>query len=506
MKATKVIVGTLSCLCIGATASMYQPTKVLAVENQVLISVPYVNTIFPAIFGVKGFKTDFEHDKVGAEKWAKEYYKKWNDSLPKEQVDSLKELKDPSSEDYNINITLKFLGGDINNRPIDGKEITERYKKDIEAIDKALNNRAGKTSDKMYVYKDMEIYDFNKMFPEGIVDSSNSNKIDMNKLKDFKKNLSYGISSDYLIVKLAERTGGEEGTLKWRIEIPSGTKTGHLGEDQLVFERNTGLEITNIKVINQQGKEYVRIDAKLVAKDKIDARIKETEVSLNKSWNELFGLPPSTQFIQLRASDRFASSVMEGVRSQINEMVSNVPNHLVRRIVDYMVEKNGKFIFTDNLIRNIPEAYFPQEPTKETLNKYMNEVKGIFNNHNRDLIVRGYSEGSGVIHADNVETLTHEFGHAFDYYLSHLFQLDQQGRAISDYKKFQDIFAKEGNNLTEYGKTSSAEYFAETFMMMHSNNPEIRAEVKQKAPETFKYITDLIEGLKSIPYPPAVQK
>ncbi|WP_341351824.1 hypothetical protein [Bacillus cereus] len=46
----------------------------------------------------------------------------------------------------------------------------------------------------------------------------------------------------------------------------------------------------------------------------------------------------------------------------------------------------------------------------------------------------------------------------------------------------------------------------EAFMMMHSSNPETRAEVKREAPETFKFISDLIKGIVPTPTSIPVQK
>lgn len=509
MKKKSLLGGTLSCLCVGTFFCTYDPTKTWAAENWDPIRNNSMNSYFyavsptaqdmnsPTMLNLDSFKPDFIHDRIGAEKWAEAYYKKWNNSLPSEQIKAIEELKNPASEDYHINDTLKFTNGDVNNRPVDAEfsEKTERYKRDIAAIDKALSNKAGKTSNKMYVYKDMDVFDLNEMLTEQLIDPTHPNKIDMEKLKVFKNNFTYGISSDYFIVNLSEREGGNDGHLKWRIELPAGTNTGHLDGDRLVLQRNTGLEINNVTVINQKGKEYIRIQAKLVIKDKIDERIQTKQLDLNKSWNAALGLPDGTEFIKFEVNDRYASNVIEGAGSIIHEMTSNVPNNVVKKVIDFMLAKNGKFIFTDNYLRNIPEVYAPRTPTSDVLERFQ-AIKGIYNEQNRTLIMKGPSHSIDGGYGMHASTLTHEFGHALDYYIGHIIGLSENS-GISDMAPFKELFNKEGNNLTEYGKTNEQEFFADTFMMMHSSNYEERAEAQEKAPETVKFIDGLIKEINA---------
>ncbi|MED1406566.1 ADP-ribosyltransferase, partial [Bacillus mycoides] len=429
-------------------------------------------------------------------KWAEKYYKKWTGSLTSKQKESLNELKNPASENYNINLLLKYTDGDVNRRPMDASlESTKRYKEDIEAIDQALSNPAGKTTKKIDVYTDMDLFDLNNMDEKELIDPMNPNKIDREKLKIFKANFTYGLSSNYLIADLHEKQSGNNGILKWHIELPAGTNTGYLGNNQLVLQRNTGLEIGEVQVINQQGKEYIRINAKLVNKDAIDKKILMAQSKLNQSWNGLLKLPANTEFFKFEVNNRYASSITEGALPTIHEMMSNIPNNLVQKVAGFMLEKNGKFVLTDKFIRNIPEAYYPRNPTSEVLDRY-DGSKGIFNEQNRTLIMSAPSTSIDGDHGMSARTLTHEFGHAVDYYIASIIGL--KGRmACSDLPVFKDIFQKDGNNLTEYGKTNAQEFFADTFMMIYSNNPNERTEVLQKAPETFKFINTLIQEINS---------
>lgn len=429
-------------------------------------------------------------------RWAEKYYKKWMGSLSSKQKESLNELKNPASEEYNINLLLKYTDGDVNRRPLDVSiESTKRYKEDIEAIDQALSNPAGKTANKIDVYTDMDVFDLNNMDEKELIDPMNPNKIDREKLRIFKTNFTYGLSNNYLIVDLHEKQDGNTSILKWHIELPAGTNTGYLGNNQLVLQRNTGLEIGEIQVIDQQGKEYIRINAKLVNKDVIDTKIQMAQSKLNQSWNSLLKLPVNTEFFKFEVNNRYASSITEGALPTIHEMMSNIPNNLVQKVTNFMLEKNGKFILTDKFIRNTPEAYYPRKPISDVLDRY-DGIKGIFNEQNRTLIMTAPSTSVEGDHGMSVRTLTHEFGHAVDYYIASIIGMKER-MACSDHPLFKGIFQKEGNNLTEYGKTNAQEFFADTFMMIYSNNPNERTEVLQKAPETFKFINNLIQEINS---------
>nr|AQM56943.1 Vip2Ac-like protein 1 [Bacillus thuringiensis] len=492
MKAKNVLVGALSCLCVGTAFSTYQPTKAWATMSG--MDTPLVSPMFASDL----FKPDFAHDKIGAEKWAMEYYKKWTNSLSSTHIKSIEELKSPAKPgEYDINRELKATGGDINRRPIDQEgqtkeqEKTDRYKKDIDTIDKALSNKEGKTTNKMYVYKDMKLSDLNTIKDNDLIDSMHPNRIDAEKFKDFKNNFNYGLSSDYLIVNLSEREGGDNGILKWRIELPAGTNTGHLDEDRLVLQRNTGLEINNVTIINQKGKEYIRINAKLVAKGKIDVKVKTAEADLNKSWNEILNLPEGTEFIRFEVNDRYASSVTEGAQFMLHELANNVPNNIIKNVVEYMVEKKGGFIFTDNGLGNLPESYYPEDPTKPLLD-YHNDSKGIYNSENGILILNGILKSINGDAGMSSGPLKHEFGHALDNFAAkHI----GSNANISDDPKFTNIYFKEFHQLTPYAKSNEQEFFAEAFRMMFSTDPKEREQVETKAPETFKFISNQINQI-----------
>ncbi|PFR53289.1 hypothetical protein COK29_30400, partial [Bacillus cereus] len=91
----------------------------------------------------------------------------------------------------------------------------------------------------------------------------------------------------------------------------------------------------------------------------------------------------------------------------------------------------------------------------------------------------------------------HEMGHVLDCYAHNkLMAPSNEFVEITSMPDFQEIFKKEGDNLTEYGSKNPAEFFAEAFYMLTAKDPEALNSLKANAPETYKYLVDLISKLK----------
>lgn len=495
MKGKRIVVGTLMLVCLSPLFTMYPSTDIWAMNDKE--GVPILRAGSSELF-----KPDFARDKVGAEKWAKEHYKKWGNLLKNSDEKVINELKEPAdSKIYDINETLKKTGGDIYRLPNmkdEEKEIIKKYEDDLKRIDRVLRLEEGKLVNKTYIYKDMKLPTFNEVPEKDFKDPFNPNKLDMIKVQKLKNYFEYGIFSDYLIGNLSEREGGDSGLLKWRIELPAGTNSGYLGEDQLFLKMNTAVEIKDVKVINQKGKEYIRIEAKIVPLGDIDAKVYREELKLQESWNSRLNIDSTKKFIQLQLDGRFASSITGGVDHLIQVLWNQVPQNLVQKVTNSMSEVGGKIVFTDTSLSYMQDAIFPQFQTANNVD-FFKDIKGVYNPFNRTMVYDGVS-GTGNEDAEgkkkdvygmDVETFIHEFGHAVDYFYGDGNR--HNPKAASDTGKFQEIFKKEGNNLTEYGNNDSGEFFAEAFRMMFSSDSRDKEKVETKAPETFKFINKLIQ-------------
>lgn len=446
---------------------------------------------------VRGF-TDFKADKERAEKWAKESYHKWKEKLTKEEQKSMEILKNPidnQQEFYDINTTLKAFGGDVERRPIDQghRPKTERYKKDIKNIEEALKRKEAKLNTNLYVYKNINFADFAEMNEKDFKNADGT--INREKFKELKFNLSFGKNQEFTTVDLSETQGKDSGLLKWRIKLPKGTPTGHINENQLVLDRDIGLEVTDSRIITQKGKEYIRVEADLVPKEKIDKKVRENVTKLNGEINQLLEQPSETEMIEFRLHNLAGSVISEQGRELFRDVGSQIDNEILKKVSHFMSEKGGKIIIADITPAAIKESFEPLDQTEANLD-YLMTAGGVYNKFNKTIVLdakNSFKYGAKLDSGDFI----HELGHATDYYAGELVS-PGKNVSISGSSGFKKIFDVEKNNLTEYAKTNHREFWAEAFRLMHSKNPEDIKFVKEHAPQTYEFISKVLQVIRNL--------
>ncbi len=288
-----------------------------------------------------------------------------------------------------------------------------------------------------------------------------------------------------MIVDINERPALDNERLKWRIQLSPDTRAGYLENGKLILQRNIGLEIKDVQIIKQSEKEYIRIDAKVVPKSKIDTKIQEAQLNINQEWNKALGLPKYTKLITFNVHNRYASNIVESAYLILNEWKNNIQSDLIKKVTNYLVDGNGRFVFTDITLPNIAEQYTHQDEIYEQVHS-----KGLYVPESRSILLHGPSKGVEL--RNDSEGFIHEFGHAVDDYAGYLLDKNQSD-LVTNSKKFIDIFKEEGSNLTSYGRTNEAEFFAEAFRLMHSTDHAERLKVQKNAPKTFQFINDQIK-------------
>lgn len=436
------------------------------------------------------FKSDFQHNKKSAEEVSKQFWKPWTDTLTNPQKEALENINKPT-DSKDINSVLDIYGENTNLLPVDFPEENNEVKENINNIDEALTSSLTKIPQTTVVYLTIAGEDFNDT---NYRPSNNSKKIDRDKVKSLSSNFKYGISEKYMKVSLSENKNDDSGEFKWRIEVPKGTNMGYLNPDSLILQRGIGLDQINLSVIEQNGKEYIRVNAKLVSKQKINQQIIVEKSKLNNSWNKTFGMPAETEFIDFRLNNQNASLVVLQANSLLNELRVNVPNRILKRVFEFMREKDGKIIFTDSNMVGIKEGINPLSQTSKTLQENF-FAKGLYNRENRTIIFKGASTSINGLKGMQCDDFIHEFAHALDYYVGKMI-FSKPNVTLSDSLGFQDVFNAEKNKLTEYAKINHHEFWAEACVQYFSNKPEIREKFKVDASETFNFIDEIIQELK----------
>lgn len=439
---------------------------------------------------------DFKNDKEEAEKWAETAYSKWKKDLKKEEVKSLEVLKNPIDDEeevYDINGTLKLFGGDVTKRPIGGEEKTERYLKDLKNIEEALQRKEGKLKNALYVYKNDSLSNFANI--DDSLFQNSDGTLNKEKVKELKDNITSGINNEFLICDISDTPNKKNELIKWKIEVPKGTASGHLSENNLVLDRNLGIEVKNVRIVIQKGKEHIQIDSKVVPGEKIEQRNRELSKQLNMEIVDLLNLPTNTNFLDLRFLGLSGSVVSGQSRELLQNLASQVDNRGLGKVIKFMTEKNGKLIILDSNLVSAKESLGLLDATEENLREIYT-AGGAYRKETRTIIINATNSFKNGAKLDTGD-LIHEFGHGMDYYVGDLLAPGKM-KTISDSQGFNRIYNKEKDNLTQYGKKNTHEFFAEAYRLMHSKNVKDREFVKDNAPETYEFIQQVIETVVSI--------
>ncbi|NBJ47155.1 hypothetical protein C6N01_13155 [Enterococcus faecalis] len=447
------------------------------------------------------YNGDIDHktDKAGAKKWAEEKYKNWEKKISENKKAAIKNvIREKQSDVQKEQLThhLQYLGGDLNNFHVIAGSEQERlkkiYKSDIDYMNRIFNIKEGNIQENMYVYKDispsfMFNLEFGKPdlgFDQKILKSYTT--IDRESFLQLKSDLDYGSYSSYLVTNIAEETGGDN-RIKLRIFVPKGTPSAYDGNNRIIFDKNSRLEFRDLTIITQNGKEYIRINASLVEKSKIDNKIAKEKDQVNREFNlrtGIFGTRESIEFV----FDGMASSIsINEIGKELKIALDVMHPQLARAIFHYThTENGGKVIFTDLPIWALSTSL------KIPIENNQDSASGLYDRKSGNIYIRmPFSLNKHTLNPDSDpahNTIIHEVGHAFDTYYGSI--VGNTNGWISNSSIFQKIYDEEFDKLTVYGRENSFEFFAEAFRLYHVSPDELK-----KAPKTYEYINELINNI-----------
>ncbi|MEV2291421.1 hypothetical protein ABNC90_21835 [Paenibacillus larvae] len=112
-------------------------------------------------------------------------------------------------------------------------------------------------------------------------------RLDLGKIKTVLTEYKYGNLTDLKTGNLT-LSGGETGQhYVAELELPKGTYLGHFGDGQTVLPTDYAIEIShNVfnkpKIIVENGKQVIKVKARLIKKEEIEHKVKETEAIKSK--------------------------------------------------------------------------------------------------------------------------------------------------------------------------------------------------------------------------------
>ncbi|MDT2256527.1 hypothetical protein P7H06_04045 [Paenibacillus larvae] len=82
------------------------------------------------------------------------------------------------------------------------------------------------------------------------------------------------------------------------------------------------------KIIVENGKQVIKVKARLIKKEEIEHKVKETEAALNKMLNK------DTDFVRLDIGGGFESYTIDHAKKAINALIKQLPSKLLTDAVD----------------------------------------------------------------------------------------------------------------------------------------------------------------------------
>lgn len=421
---------------------------------------------------------DFEGKKEEAKKWADERYKNWQERLlTKAEKEEITDYMNDKEAAQALNKYLEDRRGNIPEN--------SDFRENIERIDKGLKKE--KTDQMMYIYQRVH----EGYFGHEVNSFRTGMSIKLEKFSEFKEKFitNNGIirENGYIETSLSGESSNlaKEPCMIIRLKVPAGTHGGYTGSLQeggqegthdFLLDRGYGLQFTDAKIIVQKGKEYIKVEANLLTKAKLEEKITDYSDKLNKELLESNIITIKEHpLVKLNFTGRFLNENFKKSDSIIEAMKS-LP-------IDFLdlVNLRSKYIAED--------LGLPNSPNVRIIDEYINGEVNLEGLH----VNSGEHESyiSLRVAYDPSNTALHEIGHAID---------DMLFDHISIKDDFSKLFEQEAQNFEEgwYGRKSSAEFFAECFALYYNSNPIVKERLKTIAPQTYEFIRTLEELLPKI--------
>ncbi|WP_242273413.1 hypothetical protein [Bacillus cereus group sp. BfR-BA-01538] len=460
---------------------------------------------------LKGFEEDFKENKEKAETWIESHFEKWKKDLTPMQKEIIEKFAD-LPEGYDLNQILKDVGEESTEQlmtllPNDFENKYD-YISDKYYFDEAFNHLSGKIPNRMFVYQDINLADL-RLNQNDFINSDDS--LNISAFSDLEKYIVYGKNSQYLEVNVAGMREAKDPTdrIKIRLELPSGTNVVPIKEDTLYLSGGASLSIQEeFSVITIKNKKYILIQAKYEDKKIADDKIINKQEEFNILYSSIFGLSSNDHFYKFSLSDKYASGIVGHAEEALKKLESpvefgGVEKELLEIAGKFMLEKKGEIIFTDRLLGFVPEVQNPDIDV-DTVNKH-NHAGGITKVSSRTIVINGraniYDNENNLNfyfdYKNLKEYLSHEIGHILDSWLGELIYGKNKLWSENDtsFNFYYNLLKPRlSEHYFEYAQSSRAEYFAEIFRFIYSDQI-YKSESWENPPEDIegKKLSDIVQ-------------
>ncbi|WP_242309749.1 hypothetical protein [Bacillus cereus group sp. BfR-BA-01524] len=451
----------------------------------------------------QNFKPNFRNtDKEEAKIYSKNRYEKWSkDFSPKEKkmIESFKK-NSPTNE-----LLRKYRGNISRMKLMASRDSTDQklahVVSEIEEMNKIIKKPENLTLEKQIVYTRFSATDFgyesNSDLEKGLLD------LDMKHVNEFKRGFQYGKFPDLRVGSLMEGTDGllssffSTERILVELTVPKGIYMGHLGDGQVIFPSDYAMKLvdSNITAITQNGRELLKMKAKVVKKEEIEEEILHQQHVINKvvaialrakgiSEKDIENI---NDIITFNFTGLNASLAIKNSQKAILDIVNNdyMPSNLIKDCF-LKLQKDIGFLFEETPIHMREEllgtTIIPNNLSERPfirINATPQSNLSVFNEH---LSTSG--------------TVLHEFGHLIAKKILN---------NVANDDTFKRLYKEEKNNITKintdngYAKKNPDEFFAEVFKSMVSmgnqnhNGNLYRESIEKEVPKTVEFIRNKLK-------------
>ncbi|SPT76334.1 MULTISPECIES: ADP-ribosyltransferase [Bacillus cereus group] len=323
---------------------------------------------------------------------------------------------------------------------------------DFNLLKNIVENHAVKIPQSMYVYKELTAHEVG--LTKQILQEQ-THQIDKEQYTAFQKEFQYGISRSFMLTNLSPlHQDHADAPLILKLEIPRGTPLTYVTENTMMLPQDQGIEIVKKTVItDQQGKEKIQLEGKIVSKQEIVQKIKNVETALNTQFKQLIN--SNHALVTFEIDGFYASSMLSRSETMIKEVTQNIPNALLIHCLTQM-NPNGALFFTD-------------KPLDNYIEHVDNSRSGLYDPATQ----RIYLQVNNLSHIEekgqDLSTILSTFGYAIDY-------LGKEHVTLSQTAEFKAIYEAEKDNLKS---ANAQEFFTHAVRDMFANDMQLRNEVQQ---------------------------
>jgi len=149
------------------------------------------------------------------------------------------------------------------------------------------------------------------------------NTLNREQYSQFEIDFKYGVINDFMNANLSQHPGDKSQPVLFYLKVPKGERMGYLKDDQIFINRDKGFEVKDTRIITEEGRELIKVTAKLVRVSDIIREIKKIESRMNDKFNAKTNLKVNA--VKLKVDGFYSSRVTRRSETLFDQLISSIP-------------------------------------------------------------------------------------------------------------------------------------------------------------------------------------